>query len=254
MISSSQFACTAAGIAPDPGLPRFDGRDDARCVFCGANISRCEPYENVRFGDKFTDYVSLAAPSSDLGCWGCHQARKTENGMLQIAAKAVYTPGGVFKSHSRAEQAYHLYHPPQGRFLWVMSISKAEHVVWRTPIALDRDRFPVRVGPHLIVVERQRVFDTLSYWQRALVAIQASDRKYANIVQPCESLDPDLMDAGSLRLKKWIGALGLSEVAELSEALMQLSTGDAWALSVLVLYHNRYGWDARPERPDRLFQ
>lgn len=224
----------------------------ASCMLCGADIVKGDPYDAVQLGHKFTDYPSLAAPSSSFGCWGCHQARKTENGMLQIAAKAVYTEDGVYKSHSRAEQAYHLYHPPVGRFLWVCSISKAEHVVWRTPVALNAERFPVRVGPHLIVVERPRVFDVLEHWRRALAAIQACEGK-ASTVQPCESLDPDLMEGGSLRLKRKILDLGLPEVADLQNALAQLSTGDAWALSVLVLYHNRFGWDAHPERPDRLF-
>jgi CRISPR type IV-associated protein Csf1 len=228
-------------------------QERASCMLCGTDIAQGEPCESVRLNVNFTDYASLAAPSSDFGCWGCQQARKAENGMLQIAAKAVYTDDGVYKAHSRAEQAYHLYHPPKGRFLWVNSISKAEHVVWRTPIALNEERFPVRVGPHLVVVERRRVFDALGYWRLALAAIQASDKKYANMVQPCESLDPDLMDGGSLRLKKWIVALSLSEVENLREALTQLSTGDAWALSVLVLYHNRFGWDAHPEQPQKLF-
>jgi CRISPR type IV-associated protein Csf1 len=253
MISSSQFACKAAGIAPDPDLPRFDDQDGAVCLFCGTGIAWREPYEKVRFGRGFTDYASLAAPSSDVGCWGCHQARKTENGMLQVAAKAVYTSDGVLKSHSRVEQAYHLYHPPKGRFLWVNSISQNEHVVWRTPVALSRDRFPVRVGPTLIVVDRPRVFSALDYWRRAVKAIQGSDKKYANTQQPCESADPDLMYGGSLRLKKWVLGLGLAEVESLRQTLAQLSVGDGWGLSVLALYHNRFGWDARPERPEPMF-
>lgn len=251
MISSSQFACTAAGINPDPSLSRME-HERASCMLCGVDIVKGDPFELARLGRNFTDYPSLAAVSSDFGCWGCHQARKAEHGMLQIAAKAVYTDDGVYKAHSRAEQAYHLYHPPAGRFLWVNSISKAEHVVWRTPVALNAERFPVRVGPHLIVVDRARVFEALGYWRRALTAIQACEGK-ANTVQPCESLDPDLMEGGSLRLKRAILALNLPEVADLQNALVQLSTGNVWALSVLVLYHNRFGWDAHPERPNKLF-
>ena len=222
-------------------------------MFCGIGIAEGEPFERVRFGGSFTDYASLAAPASDLGCWGCQQSRKTETGMLQLAAKAVYTAEGVFKSHSRAEQAYHLYNPPVGSFLWVNALAKAEHVVWRTPVALNSDRFPFRVGPHLLVVERARVFEVLDRWKRALTAVQAADKKYAKTVQLCQSLDPDLMDAGSVRFKRWVLELNLPEVSALRNGLSTMSVGDTWAISVLVLYHNRFGWDARPEKPNKLF-
>lgn len=253
MISSSQFACKAAGIGPDPELPKYAGEKATACVFCGAPISRREPFEQVKFGAKFADHLSLAAPDSDLGCWGCHQARKTENGMLQVAAKAVYTRRGVFKAHSRAEQAYHLYEPPKDRFLWVHSLAQNEHMVWRTPLALDRDRFPVRVGPHLLTIDRPRTFAVLKLWRAAVEAVRASDKKHEKFVQPCESLDGDMKDASSLRIKGWVARLALPEVDALRQGLAQLSTGDAWALSVLVLYHNVSGWDARPERPERMF-
>ena len=252
MISSSQFACSAAGIAPDPSLLGL-AKPGAVCLLCGVAIGHNEPHESVRLGEKFTDFTSLAAPLSDVACWGCHQARKTEHGMLQIAAKALYTPNEVFKSHSRAEQAYHLYNPPEGPFLWVVSLSKAEHMVWRTPLALNTERFPVRVGPHVLIVERPRVFAALTAWRLALEAVQATDKRYAKIVQLCETLDPDLMEAGSLRLKGWVAALQLPEVVALAAAMASLSVGDAWALSVLVIFHNRFGWDVRPDVPNKLF-
>jgi CRISPR type IV-associated protein Csf1 len=252
MISPSQFACTAAGIKPTKSLPKHTGPNGC-CMFCGVAIKKGDKVDvSPKMSNNFVDWPSLAAPGSDLSCWGCHEVRRVENGMLQLGAKALYAKNAVFKAHSRAEQAYHIYHPPNGPFVFVQAIAKSEHIVWKTPVAYGPDRFPVRVGPHLLMVDRKRVLAALQTWKKALTALHATG-KYQETQQMCEIMDPDLREPVHMKVKPWLLNLELPEISTLEETLAGMSMGDHWALSILVIYHNKNGYDAVPKKPARLF-
>lgn len=252
MISPSQLACRGVGIKPAKDLTKHAG-DKVPCMMCGAPIAKGDPVDTApKFGANFVDWPSMAAPTSEVICWGCHEVKKVDRGMLQAGAKAVYTANAAFKAHSREEQAYHLYNPPAEPFIFVQGIATSEHIVWKTPVALDQDRFPVRVGTHLLTINRKPVLAALEIWKAAVTAVQANPH-FPNTQQLCDIMDPDLRDAGHMHIKGSIRQLELPEVAQLEKALIGLGFGDHWALSILVLYHNRFGYDAHPAEPARLF-
>ena len=155
-----------------------------RCYYCGAP---CDDSHTTKFHvqDTFTNRDAVHFPGSPYICPGCVEAsgagpdkmemldgsikvRENQRGMQPRMYSWVITPAkrwAATKAHIVLLRAF-IMNPPEPPFVVVLTDSGQKQLLFRAPVAHDRDRFPVMLEDHVIEVYREEL-------GRALVAADA---------------------------------------------------------------------------------
>jgi CRISPR type IV-associated protein Csf1 len=147
------------------------GPNAMTCSHCGKPIQSGEPHVAVRVGELFSDTRDLASDSG-IVCGGCAvlRAKKSMNGLSFM----VLTPEGLFPIAQSIHKAWLFLTPPEPPFVAVHSSATMQHLVWRTPVTLSKERIYLRRGSDLFTLRPATLRATIelahSIQQRRLAA------------------------------------------------------------------------------------
>lgn len=152
-----------------------------RCYYCGAT---CSDVHTTKFHvqDTFTNRDVVHFPGSAYICPGCVEAsgagpdememldgtikvRENQRGMQPRMYSWIITPAqrwAATKAHIALLRAF-IMDPREPPFVVVLADSGQKQLLFRAPVAHDRDRFPVMLEDQVIEVDREEL-------GRALVA------------------------------------------------------------------------------------
>lgn len=226
-LSPSVIYCHAAGVQPQ-GEARLSRT--ALCAMCARQIPAGElaTHGQGLFDAGFNNKHELAAGASVvcghcMALWG--------RAFMQTHSKTWACSKGVFKFASSRDQARLLFEPPQEPFVAILSTSKQQHLIWRTPVTYDGQRMIyVRRGDEVLSIRRELLInDALPAWSALLEMMAAQGMKGLPAV-----LDRELLASHMGQVRRDVAARaaerGLKDRVQL---LNRLSTGEWWALNVL---------------------
>lgn len=205
----------AQGLGLDPlGVP---ARSEGRCAYCATRIAPGDIAGPFRPGSSFCDGWEVGAPGSPVACGHCLAIG--ERRVLSHLGAFVASAAGVFPVLRNEHRAWLLTEGPEPPFVAAIGTSKSQHLAWRTPVSLCRERFLVRVGTRVLPVRRARL-------EEARERIERERPEAARGPWPFLALDRALTGAhhGALRedtpgaLARWITA--------------RLGAGEIWALGL----------------------
>ncbi|QMI49807.1 type IV CRISPR-associated protein Csf1 (plasmid) [Burkholderia sp. MBR-1] len=212
---------------------------------CGYVHAAGDPVSPFAPDSSFTDYGALRAPGSRVMCGWCAATWNLD--FTQRYTKAVICSEGVFPAASNEHIAYWLTNPPAGRWLFLQSDQKRQHVVWRAPVNESREVFTVRFGELLLTVRRTHLVEGTVAAKRLAAAATANRKaKGAALKNPFVRLSRDLADPahGVLRSDLYEMAEQDPDVKRDIAIIHALTPGELWGLTATL-------YVADPQRPDR---
>lgn len=220
------------GIAPDTGLPRWEG-DRVFCSHCARPIECGDLYSQSDVGSFFSDTRDLACTSEKI-CWRCVVLRKKT--MLNGLGASVITNDGVFSIAKDVHKAWLFTTPPPAPFLVLHTAATMQHLSWRGKVTLDNKLIHVRFGGYLFSVRPEKI-------NKALVI---ADRINATTAQWVNPLFLDRKAQGEHH-----GILNPRATEFLSEDEVaffnNIGAGERWVLSFLM--HSKR---PKPEAPENI--
>lgn len=236
MLSPSRLTVLAAGIK---GVGTRQAKEACRCAMCGTTIQQGELLDDFSPGDSFTDYPSLACPTSKVICGDCKAVWRKE--FMQKYSKAVITAEGIFPFAKMENQAYWLLNPPSTPFLIIVSDQQQQHLVWRAPVNRSRDIYQIRYGGSVLTIRPKKLAEALEASAFLVERVnQGLGKGMKAIKNPFERLDWEMKDLRHGRLRRDVLSL-LNEPSadeariKNSIALLQgMSAGEMWAMCAML--------------------
>lgn len=172
-LTASQLIARTLALLPwEPPAPKGGERygADARCWLCGGETAGVGWRRRGTFAPTFTNVNIVAVPSSQTVCQACvatssgvawqrYAARRPELGVKtthpiswRSYSHAVTISGHECPSRSRWRDL--LLEPPAPPFVFTIAISGQKHILFRSRIAHDRDRFPAQIEEESVWLER----------------------------------------------------------------------------------------------------
>ncbi len=149
----------ALNLLPDATLPLWSGAD-THCSQCGHPISQGEHYSKFVAGSFFADTTDLACFSKVI-CWRCVHLRSQT--LMFGLSRCVITEDDVFSIAKDTEKAWFFLDPPEPPFVAVHLSATLQHMTWRTPVTIDKNRLMVRFGPRLFTVRPPLMRKAIAY-------------------------------------------------------------------------------------------
>lgn len=155
---------------------------------------------------------------------------------------AIYSAEGAWAITKDGERKAFLLSPPEPPFVAYVATTMGQHVVWRTPITLDKDWLQVGFGRDILTIERPLLLAASSCCEAVMDALRDSDyftgRKKikAGVRHPFVELNRkgigECGQQGVLRgdYRAWLVRNGFAADVALLESL---GPGELWGLSVL---------------------
>lgn len=151
MIYASELAAKSIGIAPigDPS-PHLK-----QCCMCGRDIPSGMPSVSFKASESFMDGRALVGDGREIcGYCAAHWNKKTMMALQKFCA----TEHKAWKLYAGVHRAWMLENLPDEPFVFCLSDSKLQHLVWRTPVSLSRDFFRIRFGNRIFDIRRKVIF------------------------------------------------------------------------------------------------
>lgn len=167
MIYPSDIALAGGGLSA-VGSP---WNEDAVCACCGKPIAAGDLAVPSPFGPTFTDDLSLAARSG-LVCGACAVLLRAD--ALKLFQKAVVTRDGVFPLAKDVHRAWLFLTPPEPPFVAVVSTTRQQHLIWRTPVTVSKDLLIVRLGQRVMRIRRPVLLEAMDWCEQAGLAFHAA--------------------------------------------------------------------------------
>ena len=181
MRSATEMFFISGGGIPQNGVHR--------CYFCGASCGDEFPTKD-HVQDTFTNRDVVHFPGSEYCCPGCIEAsgqgpdqmemldgvirvRENARGMQPRMYSWIITASkrwAATKAHIAQIRAFIL-DPPDPPFVVVLADSGQKQLLFRAPVAHDRDRFPVLLEDQVIDVDRERLVTALEAADKLAEAI-----------------------------------------------------------------------------------
>ena len=237
-ISPSKLAVTAAGIRP-VGSQR--AKKECRCAMCGTEIKVGELLDDFVTGAGFTDYPALACKPSKVICGDCKAVWRKE--FMQKYSKAVISEEGIFPFAKMENQAYWLLNPPKTPFIMMVSDQQQQHLVWRCPVNYSSEIYQLRFGGSTMTIRRTVLLDALAAAQLLVRTFNEGKKKGEQIKNPFWRLDWNMLDLRHGLLRNDLASLQDDESMKAKDLLRSISSGEMWALCVLLA-------GKEPVRPD----
>lgn len=218
------------------------------CAACGVQIRQGDPM--VRFRPNvgsFTDWQYMTHEFVVDGqfpiCPYC--AALFPKDFLQhqaMASSAVYSRHGAWMMTLDVERAWFLLTPPEPPFVAYVATTMGQHVVWRTPVTIDRDYLRVGIARSVLSIDRPLLMAAsemcreLVWSANADVEAGRADKSLKNTknFHPFSFLDRKMEGAGHGELRsvfrRWMQDRGLHAQIDFLESLGE---GELWGLAVL---------------------
>jgi CRISPR type IV-associated protein Csf1 len=258
-ITGSWVAALAVRAALKPG--DIETRAGQACPACGHVFLAGEGgHDNVTRGSvTFNDAYSMRGPPTDPICSAC--ATVFSSSFLPAYPAGVACADGFFPFSSNAHRSWFLLNPPDGPFVMASRLAKQQHLFWRTPVALSRDIYPIRVGTHVGIIRRQLLQRVSEMSADVLAAAAAFDAESAprskrgraptpgaiSSVHPYTRLDRDMESWRHGELKASVARyLASGKAPRDAHQLGELNALELWALSNIA---NTKPKDVLTERP-----
>lgn len=188
--SEKPFVCRFTGYLHDAGTPVLPGKVSSS--FMDAPELSREGTETVRDEGLMSGYVS---------------ALMSKPVMAKIFNSLITSKGG-FKIAKAVHRKHFLLNLPEPPFLVACGASmNVQHVVWRTPVALSKEVFPIRVGQRIWTVRMDRV-------RRMIERLHPKERMLRQTdgwLQEMSCGKPVLKNLGELYREEWVAELGPGE-------------------------------------------
>ena len=252
-VSATTFICESLGMK-NPGIYEALAHD-ANCAFCGRVIPKGEGALKAAYSSGFNDFNALAAISSKYACWACDAMGHKL--FMQKYSKALITSTGVYGLAKSDDLALLLVNPPEAPFVAYISDAQQQHLAWRTPITVNRDRLIVRVGDTLHTMRRPAMLEGAEAMRRLVGAVnthakESSSSKsklyemkhiYLNYKTREDSTNVTVSDKVLDYLSSHPGD---TQSKQDFEFLMALSHSEVWGVVRIVM--SNIDWNAPPER------
>lgn len=183
----SRFAAPVFGVLPyAPPEPKTGPGHGAhpRCWLCGGEAGSEPWHRPTAIAPTFTNHNLAAEPTSDSVCQACMAVSSGETWARYVAAHPEH---GLKCSHPLSWRTYShavtltgaehpnrarwralLLDPPQPPFLFVLSESSQKHLLFRSRVSFDRDRFVMQVEEDRVWVERAAFAECLHRFEALL--------------------------------------------------------------------------------------
>lgn len=235
MLYPSELVAKALSLSPDGSLPRWEG-EASHCSHCAVGIAEGDAYSPLKAGAFFSDTRDLADASS-IVCWRCVHLRSKV--LLNGLSYALVTQDAIYPIAKDVHKAWLFLTPPEPPFLALHSSSTMQHLAWRTPVTLSKERIFIRFGGTLHVVRPALLRSAIS------IASALSARAGVDWLAPM-FLDRKAED-------DYHGRLNPKALPHLSDAEQEfyrsLGAGERWALAYLM--HSKL---PAPEQPEPITQ
>jgi CRISPR type IV-associated protein Csf1 len=243
MISPSKLALHAAGFER---ASEYALKENAQCVMCGVRMLEGDQAAAWEPTIGFTNFVHLLAPTSKHVCPDCAGAWRVEF-TQSWATGVIFNEDGVHKANSADTMAHALLYPPMTPFLWVKGDQKQQHLVWRTPVTIDKNLVRVRLGEKVVTIRRLVVIGALKAFRDAEEVLKSIPKelrpaKKANpgnesglfryLAWDVDHVDHSLISDGLIALS--VGHKHAQQFSCLKDLLQSLNFGEVWALMILL--------------------
>lgn len=167
-MTGAQFSWRSLGSPAWPAPEKFLGVGSA-CWLCGGQTDGAG-WRRDFLPPTFTNHNLAAAPWSDTICCACAYLSSKASWEAYVAAhpekglKTGHAMSWRFYSHVFAEDYHdcptrvrwrtHLTEPPKPPFVFVFSESGQKHLIFRSAVAYDRDRYPLQFEDTRVWIER----------------------------------------------------------------------------------------------------
>ena len=217
------------------------------CVACGTPIAIGDLASPPDVGETFMDgRLLLTTPGEKpLICGDCSPFFRKN--LLMKIQKAIITEKGVYPIGKGEFRAWFILNPPPAPFSVVFSNAKLQHLLWRTPVTQDPDRWLIQLGPRTLSMRRKLVLAADAASKRIGAAFFAATKK--QLTNPFLSLDPELRDLNTGKLRPDVHRFALANGLQDEIALLEsLKLGEFWGLCAVIF---RGGIATQPEPYDR---
>ena len=180
------------------------------------------------------DTSSLAAKGSDSVCGAC--AVMTSSKALNASGYGVYSANETLPFRKWQDVRSALMNPPKGAFVALYATAKSQHMAWRAVVNYSQNLFYVRVGLRDLLIRRSILLKTLETVERmgrqlGRVETKLKTGEIRSLPTPFRGLSPDLKDVNTgLFISKVWTTCAKDDIAQ----VMQLTTGELWAMRFLV--------------------
>lgn len=230
-ITSSLIICNALGIKPDG----IEAENACVCGFCGLALEPGQLVATMRYGAKFTDHSSLAAPSSKIMCGWCAVLMSPES--IRETGYGAFGADGTKPFRKWADIAHILMDPPEPPFVLVRATANNQHMAWRAPVNLSKDLYFVRVGLRDLRIRRPmlpRIIEACRF-----IAISAEIRQGPKShPHPFVMIDEDLKDGshGGIhpKARKLRDDTKDPAVLQAFDLLNKMTLGESWSLRFIL--------------------
>ena len=229
-----QMVCSAFKLDP-VGL---ESEEDFCCTMCGGQFGKEVKKAKFNPPPTFTDAISLANRQDPrFICGWCAQMGSAQ--VMTALANTVVTKDGVYKILKDENKKWFLTGGVKPPFAVLLSNTMRAHLAWRTPVSHSVYLFRFRMSNRLFKVDMQAVRralkacqDLTERWTKSMSEGGKTKKPLKNPPKhPFRSLDRELKEVEFAELNRSARLLATKEELEM---IYSLSSGDFWALTVLL--------------------
>jgi CRISPR type IV-associated protein Csf1 len=224
-MTASELVCNQAGLKPLGAI----GPTPVSCVTCGRAIRPGEQQSKFNPSSSFTLGPELCArDSSNFVCGYC--VHLTNQDLMLKTQLVCITRSVIIPAARLAHKKWLLLNPPDPPFVFLQTDSQLPHMIWRTPLAVSRDFWYVRLGSRLLTVRLAVVRRALERFEGAIARFVRASKPKRVPRHPFGSLDFELRDPFAWKIRSDIRPFLADGDLDF---ILGLRPGEYWALAIL---------------------
>jgi CRISPR type IV-associated protein Csf1 len=121
-----------------PSLAMNVALEDTQCGICGFPICEGETVDVLELSKTFTNARDIANINAHYKCDSCTSVMADQRFQKALSAN-VFCSAGVYPANKKIHRGYWLLNPPAPPYLFVLGVTKSQHVAWRAPVNMSHD-------------------------------------------------------------------------------------------------------------------
>lgn len=234
MLSPSQFV---KDICHLPDVAREVATEDSSCGVCGVPIAAGEIVESLELPKTFTNQRDLADINAPYRCQGCASVMADQRFQKKLSAH-IFCKDGLFPANKKIHRGYWLMNPPPPPYLFVLGVTKSQHVVWRAPVNVSDKIILIQHGDDVLRLRKQVLHDavsaTLTLREMAEKQMEKDSKKAKTPLRLMPFTYSDLKGQRVFQSEpqRWLIALMEkdSDAKQIANPLFSLTAQECWAL------------------------
>jgi CRISPR type IV-associated protein Csf1 len=210
-------------------------KEDSQCAICGSLIAKGDKVQPLTLKDSFTNARDLASFNSTYSCDCCNGVLTDQNFQKSLSA-CVYTTEGIFPANKKIHRGYWLMNPPATPFLFVLGVSKSQHVVWRAPVNVSDKFIFIQLGDERLKIRVDALHNAVRVAKELKEIKIALDMPTMGKNKPLRYNPFSYSDLKGQRLfqcepQRWLVELIENvEYKKIAQPLFELNAHECWAL------------------------